>query len=146
MAARAQINCPPHGTGHWLDEMPYRALVYSHDSPQGTTLYLVAGSVSPARKASGALKDALKLHGGRCFYCPGDAECIAAQLNLDHVDPKSRASNDLIHNLVVACKDCNGKKAALPVEAFMPNAGRAWLLAAQSLIRARLQLLEEDGR
>lgn len=144
MAARpqAQDSHPIHK--HWCDALPYRALVYMKDSPHGTPLYMVAGSDAPAQRAVGALREALKRHGGRCFYCPDDAVSVTAQLEIDHVEPTSRCRNDLLHNLVVACQPCNGKKGALPVEAFRPNAGRAWLLAAQALIRARLQLLDED--
>jgi 5-methylcytosine-specific restriction endonuclease McrA len=105
---------------------------------------MVAGSEFPARKATSALKDALRIHGGKCFYCPASAERVSAQLNVDHIDAVSRGKCDLLHNLVVSCKDCNLKKGALPIEAFHPNAGRTWLLAVQALIRARLQLIPDD--
>lgn len=146
MASKLQTGIPfAQLHAHWCTGLPYKALVHVGESPHGTPLYQVAGSEAPAQKAVGALKAALKVHGGRCFYCPEDAACVTAHLEIDHVEPKARCRNDLLHNLVIACKDCNGAKGTLPVEAFSPNAGRAWLLAAQAMIRARLQLLEEDG-
>jgi len=130
---------------HWIDELPYRALVHVRNSVHGTPLYMVAGSALTARKASSALKEALKLHGGRCFYCKTAAgEALSAHLNVDHVEPLCREGSDLLHNLVVSCNGCNSKKAALPVEAFSPNAGRAYLLGVKALIRARLELLPDE--
>jgi 5-methylcytosine-specific restriction endonuclease McrA len=129
---------------HWIDELPYRALVHVKDSPQGTPLYMVAGSGEPARKASSALKDALKVHGGRCFYCKAAADAVGARLTMDHVEPKARGGRDLLHNLVLSCSGCNKTKGAVPVEAFSPGAGREYLLGVQALIRARLELLPEE--
>jgi 5-methylcytosine-specific restriction endonuclease McrA len=130
---------------HWIDELPYRALVHMKDSPQGTPLYMVAGSAEPARKAAHALREALKVHGGHCFYCKVAKHSASTPLNVDHVEPQCRGGSDFLHNLVVSCNGCNSKKAALPVEAFSPNAGRAYLLGVQALIRARLELLPEDS-
>jgi 5-methylcytosine-specific restriction endonuclease McrA len=89
------------------------------------------------------LKAALALHGGRCFYCEADGTELGAHLTLDHVDSKARGGQDLFHNLVVACLPCNRNKGALPVEAFRPDAARAWLLGVQAMIRARLALMQD---
>ncbi|HEU4805899.1 MAG TPA: HNH endonuclease signature motif containing protein [Nitrobacter sp.] len=135
----------PYRCRHWIDELPYRALVHVKDSGHGTPLYMVAGSNLSARKASSALKEALKIHGGQCFYCKADGDTLSGHLNVDHVEPQCLGGTDLLHNLVVSCTPCNSKKGALPVEAFSPNAGRAWLLGVKALIRARLELLSEEG-
>jgi hypothetical protein len=127
----------------WFGTFPYRALVADGVSAHGTPLYWVAGSELKPRKALGALREALRVHGGSCFYCPAKATDISAHFEIDHVEAVSRGGPDLLLNLVVSCKDCNGKKSALPVEAFHPDAGRQWLLAAQALIRARLALISE---
>ena len=129
---------------HWLTDLPYRALVHIKNSPHGTPLYMVAGSALAPRKASSALKEALKVHGGKCFYCGETGHELSAHLNVDHVEPVCRQGSDLLHNLVVSCASCNAAKAALPIEAFKPNAGRAWLLGVKALIRARLELLPDE--
>ena len=145
MATHAKIAEPQQSRcRHWLDELPYRALVHVKDSREGTPLYMIAGSPLPARKASSALKEALKIHGGHCFYCKAAGDGVSAHLTLDHVEPQCRDGRDLLPNLVVSCNGCNSKKAALPVEVFSPNAGRAYLLGVKALIRARLELLPEE--
>ena len=116
---------------HWREELPYRALVHVKDSAHGTPLYMVAGSSEPARKASKALKLALELHGGRCFYCQAKGETVSAHFTLDHVEPKRRGGRDLLRNLVIACTHCNRSNAALPVEVFQPNAGREHAINAR---------------
>src|SRR5688572_8492749 len=99
MAATASRQCElePRSWSHWLDELPYRALVWVGDSKHGTPLYMVAGSSEPPRKATGALKDALRIHGGRCYYCPNEGEVISAQLTVDHVDASARGGCDLLN-------------------------------------------------
>jgi hypothetical protein len=143
MSEMSTIKAEPTFRPTWLDTFPYRALVPDGESVHGTPLYWVAGSELKPRKALSALKEALRLHGGDCFYCPASASSVSAHFEIDHVEASSRGGTDLLFNLVVACKDCNGKKSALPVEAFDPQAGRQWLLAAQALIRARLALICE---
>jgi len=136
-------NPEDHRSRHWLSDMPYRALVHVKDQ-NGTPLYLVAGSNVSERGALKSLKEALRLHGGCCFYCDEPATTLSPKLNIDHVDASAQGGCDLLHNLVVACRDCNQTKRTLPVEAFKANAGRRWLLGVQALIRARLALLPED--
>jgi 5-methylcytosine-specific restriction endonuclease McrA len=146
MASQAKPSEPQqYRCRHWINELPYRALVHVKDSAHGTPLYMVAGSSLSARKASSALKEALKIHGSQCFYCKAAGDALSAHLNVDHVEPLCREGSDLLHNLVVSCSACNSKKAALPVEAFSSNAGRAWLLGVKALIRARLELLPEES-
>lgn len=127
----------------WRFDLPYRALVHIRDDHNGIPLYSVAGSAAAPCKASKALKAALTLHGGRCFYCEADGAELGAHFTIDHVDAQVRGGKDLFHNLVVACAKCNRDKGALPAEAFRPDAGRAWLLGVQAMIRARLALMQD---
>lgn len=50
--------------------------------------------------------------GKKCHYCDKDATTV------DHVIPKSRGGSNRMDNLVPACRECNHKKADLPVEDF----------------------------
>lgn len=57
--------------------------------------------------------------GYRCQFCAKHFK--AADLTLDHVQPKSRGGSNRPENLVTACKDCNNRKGArTPEEARMP--------------------------
>jgi 5-methylcytosine-specific restriction endonuclease McrA len=129
---------------HWLDDLPYRALVYSKNSPHGTPLYLVAGSNADASKSHNALTEALRVHRSAscCFYCGRGGKSV--ELSVDHVDPKCRGGTDSLHNLVIACVKCNGDKAAQTIEAYAPDASRRWLLGIRAQICARLALIPEE--
>ncbi|HTF66375.1 MAG TPA: HNH endonuclease signature motif containing protein [Edaphobacter sp.] len=61
------------------------------------------------RTALTAVKPVLmELQAGRCFYCAGAMEEVAAEV--DHFIPWTRYSADLVHNLVLADRRCNSKK------------------------------------
>lgn len=61
------------------------------------------------RVALAAVKPALMdLQHGRCFYCSEEIRQNSGEV--DHFIPWSRYSADLIHNLVLADRRCNGKK------------------------------------
>lgn len=49
----------------------------------------------------------------RCRYC--GAQAPAAELEVDHVVPRSRGGPDTLANLVTACIPCNRGKSNLPV-------------------------------
>lgn len=67
---------------------------------------------SPSRKA------VLERDGHTCQYC-GRA-LPASQLTLDHVLPRAQGGQSTWENLVAACRDCNGYKAArTPAQAGM---------------------------
>ena len=132
-----------HRHRHYLEELPYRALVHISHSPSGTPLYLVAGCEGDPAKAENALRKAVARYGGRCFYCD-PAKPETSDLSIDHVEPRSRGGSEHLHNLVLACRKCNHAKGAKTIEAFRPNAGRRWLLAAHALIRTRLNLIREE--
>lgn len=50
-----------------------------------------------------------------CAYC--DAKGIPLQI--EHIQPKAKGGSNRINNLTLACKCCNEKKAALPIEVFL---------------------------
>lgn len=53
----------------------------------------------------------LKRDGFRCRYC-GSAAADGAELEVDHVHPRSRGGGDDPRNLVTACRQCNRGKHA----------------------------------
>jgi 5-methylcytosine-specific restriction endonuclease McrA len=60
----------------------------------------------------------LEQHGPICAYC--GRRVPAATITLDHVTPrKGQSAYDRRDNLVLACSDCNGIKADLPILSFL---------------------------
>jgi len=43
-----------------------------------------------------------------CWYC--GVELGVREIHIDHIDPLSRGGADTIHNLALACKNCNRAK------------------------------------
>lgn len=57
-------------------------------------------------------------HGPVCAYC--GRRVPAATITLDHVAPRrGQSAYDRRDNLVLACGDCNGAKADMPILAFL---------------------------
>jgi 5-methylcytosine-specific restriction endonuclease McrA len=57
-------------------------------------------------------------HGPVCAYC--GRRVAAASVTLDHVTPRrGQTAYDRRDNLVLACEDCNGAKADMPILAFL---------------------------
>jgi len=56
----------------------------------------------------------LERDGRHCMYCGK----TGIPLQVEHVIPRSRGGSNRPSNLVMACEDCNTKKAARPVEEF----------------------------
>ena len=53
-----------------------------------------------------------------CAYC--GRVVPAAEITLDHVTPrKGQTAYDRRDNLVLACEDCNGAKADMPILSFL---------------------------
>ena len=60
----------------------------------------------------------LERHGPVCAYCGRTVP--AAAITLDHVTPrKGQTAYDRRDNLVLACEDCNGAKADMPILSFL---------------------------
>ena len=57
----------------------------------------------------------LEKWGRKCAYC--GAENVPLQI--EHIHPKSKGGSNRISNLTLACRCCNEKKDALPVEVFL---------------------------
>lgn len=76
-------------------------------------------SVSTSRTAYAETKRWLiEQHGPVCAYCGG--RVAATKVTLDHVTPRrGQTAYDRRDNLVLACEDCNGAKADMPILAFL---------------------------
>lgn len=59
----------------------------------------------------------LEKWGRKCAYC--DKENIPLQI--DHIVPRARGGSDRVSNLTLACRRCNEKKGARPVEEFLKD-------------------------
>jgi 5-methylcytosine-specific restriction endonuclease McrA len=132
------------GNKHWRDELPYRAVVpVKLHSAQGPMLFQVAGSSANACGAEKALRTAMKLHGGTCFYCATklDPSKDAALWTVEHVEPLALGGTSHLGNLVIACKPCNQAKGHNPIDSFNPKAAAAWLKDLQKQIDQRLKKL-----
>ena len=53
--------------------------------------------------------------GRKCAYCGAENR----PLQIEHIQPKARGGSNRAANLTLACRCCNEKKAALPVEVFL---------------------------
>jgi 5-methylcytosine-specific restriction endonuclease McrA len=131
--------------GHWLHELPYRAVIaVTVQSNHGTILYQVAGTSDTPRSAAKALKIALDKHGGSCFYCRvTNASDVTVEMTLDHIEPQALGGNSDITNLVVACKPCNAKKGHTLIDAFNPQATEVWLNELKRQVQDRLTGLKQ---
>jgi 5-methylcytosine-specific restriction endonuclease McrA len=57
-------------------------------------------------------------HGSVCAYC--GRRVAAGSVTLDHVAPRrGQSAYDRRDNLVLACEECNGAKADMPILAFL---------------------------
>ena len=130
---------------HWSSELPYRAIIaVQEQESNGTILYQVAGAAEMPRGALNALKLALKVHGGTCFYCKQQlATDISEHVTVDHIEPVAFGGNHQLSNLVVACKPCNAKKGQGTIDAFNSRATREWLTALRDQIDVRLSNLNK---
>lgn len=136
------------GCAHWSQAMPYRAVIAVRlQSINGPMLYQVAGSAQNPCGAEKALRNAMKLHGGQCFYCKITvlAGSISPEWTLDHVEPSALGGNDHLGNLVVACKSCNQKKGHQPIDSFNPTATAEWLKSLQKQVQRRLSKLSNKA-
>jgi 5-methylcytosine-specific restriction endonuclease McrA len=147
MNAPAKIKLPQvdlDGCAHWSDQLPYKAVVPVRlQSPNGPMLYQVAGSAHNPCGAENALRLAMKLHGGKCFYCRKaiDIKAAQSQWTLDHVEPQKLGGKSHLGNLVIAHASCNRDKGHLTIDSYNPTASAEWLKALQKQIQRRLSKL-----
>ena len=116
--------------------MPYRTITYVRSNGD-TRLYQVAGSERDPLNARNALKEAVKCHGGDCFYCLKPV--TSTDMTVDHADAKARHGSKHLQNLLIACRACNQDKGLKPIEFFNPRAGREWLSAVLEQVELRLK-------
>lgn len=119
--------------------LAYRALVYARSDGNSVPLYFVAGLQGGPWKADNALSRSHRLHEGPCFYCGNDIP--KGEATVDHVEPKKLGGKSEITNLVLSCKPCNAAKGHTVIDAFNPEAGKAWLEALLEQVQQRLNRL-----
>jgi 5-methylcytosine-specific restriction endonuclease McrA len=129
-----QVEDPAVAQRHCLIDLPYRSVVFHSVNQHKVPLFVVAGSNASPSSAIKALRTAIGVHGGKCFYC-GTSE---GEMTVDHVEPLGKGGDHAIQNLVVSCQPCNRAKAAKPIELFNVAAGRDWL---EALLRQTEQRL-----
>lgn len=116
---------------HPLVESPYDKLKFVRLNGQ-VPLYSVEGCGDRASRAYDALGRAFSKYGGTCFYCSGPLKpqkLFATGPHRDHVIPRCKQKNDLLHNLVIACGNCGCKKGSSSIERFRPDAAGRYLEA-----------------
>jgi 5-methylcytosine-specific restriction endonuclease McrA len=70
----------------------------------------------------------------QCAYCGAQN----VPLQIEHIQPKARGGSNRASNLTLACRCCNEKKAALPIEVFLakkPDVRKRILAQAQRPLR-----------
>jgi 5-methylcytosine-specific restriction endonuclease McrA len=80
----------------------------------------------------------LRRDGHRCRYCGGHATTA------DHVVPRSKGGTDSMHNLVAACRSCNGSKGDRP-QPTPPHTRRRRSTGKPRPRFSRQQLKNADG-
>jgi 5-methylcytosine-specific restriction endonuclease McrA len=60
----------------------------------------------------------LKRDGRVCRYC-GKEKLYKGKFHIDHIYPRKVGGEDSIDNLIVACKQCNTRKSATPVQLYI---------------------------
>lgn len=99
----------------------------SRRAGRGTATPLTSSSTSRTAYAE-TRRWLIAQHGSVCAYC--GRKVPATSITLDHVSPRrGRSAYDRRDNLVLACSDCNGAKADMPILAFLlRNRERAAML------------------
>jgi 5-methylcytosine-specific restriction endonuclease McrA len=59
----------------------------------------------------------LEKWGRKCAYCGAEG----VPLQIEHIRPKARGGSDRLSNLTLACRACNERKGARPVEEFLAS-------------------------
>jgi 5-methylcytosine-specific restriction endonuclease McrA len=132
-------------SSHWLQDMPYRALVPISVNQHGVILYQIAGNSSNACGPETALRKAVATFGAECFYCK---KSLVKKDNgkdynwtLDHVEPLAHGGKSTLSNFVITCPTCNRLKADQVIDACSPKASEEWLTNLRNQIDARLNKL-----
>jgi len=67
------------------------------------------------------------LYGERCAYCSVHESEAGAELEIDHVQPRSAGGTDDLENLVYCCPTCNRLKGNFWPSSDLPTPGRRLL-------------------
>lgn len=89
--------------------------------------------------------EVFEIHGKKCYYCGKYATGRA--MHVDHVVPRARCEVDAdnIDNLVPACRICNMRKGARPLDVYI-EARLKQLRAERDLLVARYkEHFPDDG-
>lgn len=94
------------------------------------------------RRVPAAIRSLVRERAGfQCEYCGVTEEDSAAELTIDHHQPRSRGGDDSPDNLVYCCHTCNGHKAS-----YWPrSAGEPLLWNPRAASSAKHFLLLADG-
>jgi hypothetical protein len=87
----------------------------------------------------------LVLHGHRCVYCGEQHD--AADLTVDHVQPRVKGGDNSAGNLVACCRRCNAEKGGLAAWAFLatrPDRRRNFLRHARWIWPRLRRAVEES--
>src|SRR4051812_22315586 len=117
--------CRMHPTSSFVVKTPRKRSTRRRGRPSAPQLT----SVSTSRTAYAETRRWLiEQHGSVCAYC--GRRVPADTITLDHVAPRrGRSAYDRRDNLVLACQECNGAKADMPILAFLlRNRTRAVML------------------
>lgn len=100
------------------------------------------------RGALKALKEAFELFGGHCFYCKEwmKPQKMSQACTRDHVRPTSDGGQDYLHNLVLACGDCNRSKGGQGVISFRSEAAEKYVEALDKHIVRCLSKLNATSK
>jgi 5-methylcytosine-specific restriction endonuclease McrA len=71
-----------------------------------------------------------------CQYC-GKGRLYGAQLNLDHIHPRTAGGGDSPENLIVACKQCNHRKGKKSLADYIDSRLKALEREMECLERLR---------
>jgi len=83
---------------------------------------------------------------GRCHYCHCEmnledrlgSQALSREATWDHIIPAVAGGNSSHENTVLACGDCNSRKANIPYDIFVRAEG--WLLDAERINLLRVQV------
>jgi hypothetical protein len=132
---------------HPLRETPYNKLLYVGANAHGTPLYQVLGMNRSACSAPTALRSAFTRFGGECYYCGTvlKPQAKPSPVSLDHVVAKAGGGTNLLHNFVIACKQCNREKASQPIQSFNAAKARDFMTALERHIAESVRAAAEPN-
>lgn len=102
---------------HPLPDAAYQALRYCRTNGARVDVFFVDGLPGGPFSAPTALRRSARQHGWRCAYRIWCAD-RRDELSIDHLVPLTRGGTDRLHNLRIACADCNERKGDMKLQSF----------------------------